>query len=61
MARNNVQSFYVSCVDSIFYVGMVNDTFVKRTVHLLDIHAQTAGGIRLRIGINHQYRLLKRC
>ena len=53
MTRNNVQSFYVSCVDSIFYVGMVNDTFVKRTIHLLDIHAQTAGGIRLRIGINH--------
>ena len=60
VARHDVQPLDVGCVDSIFYVGMVNDTFVKRTVHLLDVHPQAAGCVGLRIGVNHQHGLLER-
>ena len=61
VARDNVQPLYVGGVDGIFYVCMVYDTFVKRAVHLLDVYAQTAGCVGLRIGVNDKYGLLKRC
>jgi hypothetical protein len=39
---------------------MVDDAFVNRAVDLADVYAQTAGGVGLGVGIDNEYRLLKR-
>ena len=42
-------------MDSVLYVGSVNDTFIDSTFRLLDVHSQTGGGISLRVGVYYEY------
>ena len=55
MARDDVQSLNVGCVDSFVYVSFVDDAFVERVFHLLDVYAQSAGSVGLRISIYYKY------
>ena len=60
VAGNDVQTVDVGGVDGVAHVGMVDDTFIERAVHILDVDTKTARSVGLRVSINNQYRLLQR-
>ena len=59
MAWDNVQTVNICGIYRIADIGMVDDTFVERAVHLLDIDTQTAGGVCLRVSVNNEDCLLQ--
>ena len=42
MAWDDVETIDVGSVYSVSHVGMVDDTLIKRAVHLFDIHSKSA-------------------
>lgn len=42
-------------MDSVLYVGSVNNTFIDSAFRLLDVYSQTGRGISLRVGIYYEY------
>ena len=47
-------------MDSVLYVGSVDNAFVDSTFGLLDVDSQSGRGICLWVCINNQYFLFKR-
>ena len=60
VGRYDVQTVDVGGVDGIAYIGMVDDAFVERAVYFLDVNAQSARCIGLRVGIDYQHFLFQR-
>ena len=60
MTGDDVKSIDISRIDGLMHVGIVDDALVKRALHFRDIDTQTAGGIGLRISIDHEDGLFQR-
>ena len=58
MACHDIQPVNVCGIDSLMYVGTIDDTLVYGAFELLYVDTESAGGIRLRVGIDNENRLL---
>ena len=59
VAGDDVKTIYVGGVNRFPDVGFADEAFVKRTVQVVDVHAQSTRGVGLGVGVYHQYRLFK--
>ena len=61
MTGDEVQAGHIGFEDGLARVHTIDEAVVDARLHLLDVDAQTAGCVGLRVGIDEQHFLLQRC